>query len=89
MNIPLLKAILILPGTALVYMPVAILWFTRDSANAARLPGDSSQPWLTALPFAAAGLVLMVWTMRLFATRGGGGTPAPWEPIRNLIILGP
>jgi len=89
MNIPLIKAIVILPGTALVYVPFAIVWITRGTAHAASLPGTSSIPWLAGLPFAAAGLVLMVWTMRLFTLKGGGGTPAPWEPIRNLIVLGP
>ncbi|MGI9415943.1 MAG: methyltransferase family protein [Hyphomicrobiales bacterium] len=44
---------------------------------------------MAGLPFAAAGLALMVWTMRLFAVQGGGGTPAPWEPIKNFIVLGP
>jgi protein-S-isoprenylcysteine O-methyltransferase Ste14 len=31
----------------------------------------------------------MIWSSRLFMTKGGGGTPAPWEPIQNLIIEGP
>jgi protein-S-isoprenylcysteine O-methyltransferase Ste14 len=88
-NLPLIKAIVILPGTALVYVPSLIVWFTGDTAYAASLPGSRVIPWLAGLPFAAAGLVLMVWTMRLFALKGGGGTPAPWEPIRNFIILGP
>jgi len=88
-NLPLIKAIVILPGTALVYVPSTIFWFTRDTAYAAEMPGTSLLPWLAGLPFAAAGLVLMVWTMRLFTLKGGGGTPAPWEPIRNFIVLGP
>jgi protein-S-isoprenylcysteine O-methyltransferase Ste14 len=89
MNIPMIKAIIILPGTALVYVPALIVWMTRDTGYAASLPGASATPWLAALPFAGVSLVLMVWTMRLFASKGGGGTPAPWVPIRNLIILGP
>lgn len=89
MDIPMIKAILILPGTALVYVPALIVWLTRGSGFAASLPGASATRWLAALPLAAASLVLMVWTMRLFASKGGGGTPAPWDPIRNLIILGP
>jgi protein-S-isoprenylcysteine O-methyltransferase Ste14 len=89
MNIPLIKAIVILPGTALVYVPSAIVWFTRDTAHAASLPGVSVLPWLAALPFAAVGCILMIWTMRLFTLKGGGGTPAPWQPISNFIVLGP
>lgn len=89
MNVPLIKAIVILPGTALVYVPSLIVWLTGDTAYAASLPGSRVIPWLPALPFAAAGLILMFWTMRLFTLKGGGGTPAPWEPIRNLIVIGP
>ena len=33
------KAIVILPGFALVYMPAAILWFTRNSTLAAEPAG--------------------------------------------------
>ncbi|MDA1098045.1 MAG: isoprenylcysteine carboxylmethyltransferase family protein [Proteobacteria bacterium] len=85
----MLKAVLILPGTALVYAPALIIWFTRDTALAASLAPTSIMIWLAGLPFAAAGLVLMFWTVRLFAVKGGGGTPAPWQPIRYFIVLGP
>ena len=44
---------------------------------------------MAGLPFAAAGLTLMIWTVTLFARKGGGGTPAPWEPIRKFIVVGP
>lgn len=80
---------IILPGTALVYVPALIVWLTRDTAYAAGFPPASVLAWLAGLAFAVAGLVPMVWTVRLFAAKGGGGTPAPWRPIRNLIVLGP
>lgn len=89
MNIPLIKAIVILPGTALVYVPSLIVWLTRDTGYAASPARTSPIPWLAGLPFAAVGLVLMVWSMRLFTQKGGGGTPAPWNPIKNFIVLGP
>lgn len=89
MNLPLIKAIVILPGTALVYVPTLIIWLTSGTALAARFPPDSVLHWLAGLLFAAVGLSLMIWTMRLFTTKGGGGTPAPWEPIRNFIVSGP
>ena len=89
MTASFLKAILILPGTALVYIPVFLTWLTWSTAYAATLPPVLSVRMLAGVVLAAAGLVLMVWTMRLFAQKGGGGTPAPWEPIRNFIVLGP
>ncbi len=89
MNWPFMKAIIILPGTALVYVPAAILWFTRNSAYAANFPPDSMVNWVGGIGFAIAGLFLAGWTMRLFADEGGGGTPAPWEPIANFIVTGP
>jgi len=89
MNMPMIKAVLILPGTALVYVPALIVWLSRDTAFAASFAAPSIITWLTGLPFAAAGLVLMLWTVRLYAVQGGGGTPAPWHPIKNFIVLGP
>ncbi len=89
MNLPLIKAIVILPGTALVYVPALIVWLTRGTAHAARFPPDSTLHWLAGIPFAAADLALMIWTMRLFTLKGGGGTPAPWQPVENFIVSGP
>jgi protein-S-isoprenylcysteine O-methyltransferase Ste14 len=88
MNWPFIKAIIILPGTALVYVPALIIWLTRGAAYAAHFPPMSAMAWGAGLCFAVAGAVLMVWTMRLFAAQGGG-TPAPWRPVRNFIVRGP
>jgi len=89
MNSALIKGIVILPGTALVYVPALIFWLTRNTPYAASFPPNSAIMWFAGLSFAAAGLILMCWTMKLFTTKGGGGTPAPWQPIKNLIIEGP
>ena len=89
MNIRMLKAILILPGTALVYVPVLAVWLSRNGDMAAIFPPDGLQPWLLAAPFAVVGLWLMAWTSRIYMTRGGDGTPAPWDPIPNFIATGP
>ncbi len=70
-------------------MSPLIVWLTRDTAFAASFASASIMTRLAGLPFVAAGLVLMVWTVRLFAVKGGGGTLAPWQPIRNFILLGP
>lgn len=89
MNLPFVKAIVILPGTALVYVPALIVWLTRNTTQAASFPSASVIAWLAGGTFAAAGLALMIWTMRLFAAKGGGGTPAPWQPVRKFIVTGP
>ena len=36
----------------------------------------------------AAGLALVVWTVRLFVTVGQG-TLAPWDPTSRLVVRGP
>ncbi len=84
-----LKAILILPGLALVYIPALLLWATQGTGWAARFPPDPAWLWLPALALLAVGLVLMVWTMRLFRRADDGGTIAPWQPIRRFIAEGP
>jgi len=89
MNTSFIKAILILPGTVLVYIPALLVWLTQETSFAASFPPGSAILWLAGLLFAAAGLTLMIWTMQLFAVAGGGGTPAPWDPIKNFVVLGP
>ena len=39
--------------------------------------------------FLALGLLLTIWSVRTFFTKGGDGTPGPWRPVSNLIISGP
>ncbi len=83
----MIKAIVILPGTALVYVPALILWLSVGGPWAAQLA--EGWVWLAVLALAASGLGLIGWTMRLFAKKGGGGSPAPWDPIPNFVISGP
>ncbi len=85
MNVELLKAIVILPGTALVYIPGALLWFTSADMAPAEIAG--TRFWI-GLVVAAIGLVMAVWTVRLFVTVGKG-TPAPWAPPERLVVRGP
>lgn len=82
------KAILILPGTALVYVPTLILWLTHGTRYGASFPPDSALQWLAGLLLAGAGFTLGLWSMRLFAAQGEG-TPAPWDPIKTFIVTGP
>ena len=88
MNLELIKAIVILPGTALVYVPGAILWFLTESGMTPDM-ADPAQPrfWF-ALMLGAAGLALAVWTTSLFRVVGEG-TPGPWAPPKRLVVRGP
>jgi protein-S-isoprenylcysteine O-methyltransferase Ste14 len=81
-----LLAILLLPGTVMVVVPLLIA-------------GDPDAGWgldgaLAALPVAAgialivAGLGLWAWSVVLFA-RIGKGTLAPWDPTKRLVVVGP
>lgn len=84
----MLRAIVILPGTALVFVPALLLWMSGglDGDTVLATPG---QPvfWLAAA-LGAAGLVFAGWTASLFA-RIGEGTLAPWDPPRKLVVRGP
>ena len=85
---PLLRAIILLPGTVLVFVPAAILFLTFDTRFGSQfIPPASPQFWIGVI-FASLGLVLMVWTASLFM-RFGKGTPAPWQPPQKLVIRGP
>ena len=80
------KAVLILPGTALIYVPVLIHWFGE------RWPFGSIPVtvWglVLAAILAAPAFALAIATMRLFIY-DGEGTPAPWDPPRNFVVSGP
>jgi protein-S-isoprenylcysteine O-methyltransferase Ste14 len=70
----------LLPGTVTIVVPALILW----------LWGSDVRP-VTAVPGAllvAAGLFLVVWTIRLFVVVGRG-TLAPWDPTAALVARGP
>lgn len=88
MKLELVKAVVILPGTALVYVPGAILWLSSGMPGAIA-PASPEQPrfWIGVI-LAVGGFAFAVWTVRLFAT-AGKGTPAPWSPPANLVVRGP
>lgn len=80
------KAVLILPGTALVYMPLLLHWFTGDWPFGGQLA--PAPLLLLALVISVPAALLAAKTMRLFATQGDG-TPAPWDPPQNFVVAGP
>ena len=83
-----LKVVLILPGNVLVTIPFLIFFFTRNSYSY-NLVSPSNFLFYVAMFFLALGLLLAIWSVRIFYTKGGEGTPGPWRPISNLIISGP
>lgn len=83
-----IKAILILPGTGLVAIPLLILWGLEGTVFAAEPAGPSGARFWLGLVAAAVGFSLIGWTMRDFA-RIGKGTPAPWDPPKALVVHGP
>ena len=89
MNVSLIKAIILLPGNVLVFIPATILWLSRDDMLAENFLPNSIVSKAFGLFFFAIGLFLAIWTMRIFIRQGGGGTPAPWDPIKNFIVEGP
>lgn len=84
----LLKVVLILPGTALVFIPAVILWLSRDGPHAATAAAPASVRFWCGAPVLGAGLVLAVWTVRLLVSKGQG-TPGPWDPPTRFVVAGP
>ncbi|MFD1158881.1 methyltransferase family protein [Roseovarius aestuarii] len=80
------KAVLILPGTALIYIPFLIQWFSNS------WPFDvivgTGLHWALAVMLVVPALALAANTMKLFVHEGHG-TPAPWDPPQRLVINGP
>ncbi len=88
MNLGLLRTIIILPGSALVFIPTAILWMTDNTRSASSMPDATLISFWFGLMLLCIGLVLAFWTVRLLLTYGEG-TPAPWDPPKKLVVRGP
>ena len=88
MNLKLVKVIIVLPGTVLVYIPGVLIWLVAEWGTTISLPSVTQPRFWYALVLGASGFALAAWTVRLFQTFGEG-TPAPWDPTKRLIVLGP
>ena len=64
-----------------IVVPGIVLW--RTGVDVSVWPLLVAGAVLTAL-----GLALLAWTLALFA-KVGGGTLAPWDPTRRLVVAGP
>ena len=84
----MVKAVLILPGTAVVLVPGLITWAAAgtDFGGPVSPPGDI-RLW-AGLGIFGLGVWFGFWTASLFVTIGKG-TPAPWDPPKKLVVRGP
>ncbi len=80
------KAVLILPGTALIYVPLFIQWL-GDGWPFNRLQ-SGALAWVIAAILAAPAFALAIKTMTQFLHEGEG-TPAPWDPPKKFVVSGP
>lgn len=80
------KAVLILPGTALVYVPLLIHWISNGWPFGGTV--GAAQNLIFATILAVPAVLLAAKTVRLFMYEGEG-TPAPWDPPRKFVVSGP
>ncbi|HET8813952.1 MAG TPA: isoprenylcysteine carboxylmethyltransferase family protein [Solirubrobacterales bacterium] len=79
---------MLLPGTVTLVVPAALLVGTGTDLGWGLSGIAVVLTVLLGLALIVAGFVLWLWTVRLFA-RLGGGTLAPWDPPRKLVVEGP
>lgn len=84
----MVRAVLILPGTALVVVPGLLLWAAAGTGAAGAPPGPTEAGFWAGLACLGLGVFLGAWSAALFV-REGRGTPAPWDPPRKLVVEGP
>lgn len=75
-------ATLLVPGAACVLVPYYILRATHQPLSRAVGPAQ-----IAALPFAAAGMAMIVWVSFSFV-RHGRGTPVPIDPPTHFVSHG-
>jgi len=82
-----LLAIVVLPGTVMVWVP---LWIARRWGITFTWPRDGIEIILLVAGIFAVviGLTLFFASLRRFAAKGQG-TLAPWDPPRHLVVVGP
>lgn len=83
-----LAAVLILPGTVTVAVPLLLLP-AFESVPGWTLPGAAVlAPLLSGLGLIGYGVQLMARTVSLLR-KAGCGSLAPWDPTTKLVVLGP
>ena len=89
LNKGLVRSIMILPVNVLIIIPSVLLLVTKRYSFAF----GTGCPWSLIIYFIGAvlailSLLVMISTVSLFATKGEG-TPAPWDPPKKFVVLGP
>ncbi len=84
----LVKTIIALPGTVVVFIPAVILVVTKDSRFHSEIALPHQLGFWVALLSVCIGLALSISTVALFI-KYGEGTPAPWASPKKLVIRGP
>ena len=84
----ILQAIIVLPGTVLVFIPMLLLRLTLNTRFAYRFSGPGEFVFWVGVASGCIGLVSAVWTVSLFS-KYGSGTPAPWNPPTRFVVRGP
>jgi protein-S-isoprenylcysteine O-methyltransferase Ste14 len=82
-------SIILLPFVVVAIVPAWLL--NMSAADNPHWVEASLLTWLLraiGLALLTGGLILFSWCVSLFA-RVGRGTLAPWDPTRNLVIVGP
>lgn len=83
-----LKPTMLLPGAIFVLIPGAILWGVFAAQGSLDVASPLQLRFWGGVALALLGLLLVCWSVALFATTGRG-TPALWDPPKNLVAIGP
>ncbi len=83
-----LTAILALPFNVTIVIPALLLYFASYRIGWGLGPYISILVIIAGIIIIAAGLYLLVATIKQFATQGKG-TLAPWNPPKRLVVEGP
>lgn len=84
----LFVALLVLPGTVLLFVPGVLLWAFAGTPLAHAPKGAFSLLFAFSFALLGCGLLMAISTVRVFVHHGNG-TPAPWAPPRSLVVRGP
>jgi protein-S-isoprenylcysteine O-methyltransferase Ste14 len=83
-----LRAVLLLPVVVAGGVPALLVWRDGVAVGWGLRDGLAVLPVLLGAALLAGGLLLVVWTIALFASEGRG-TLAPWDPTSRLVVRGP